>query len=129
MGIHDDLAEQVRRVGNEIFWLGGASPESIEELECRLALRLPKSFRDFLRDYGGGGVVGAEISGIEAGNANLERGGTVLGDTLSCRTRFQLPTGLVVIYFHDDEVVWCLDCREPERDDSDGLRLVSSHSP
>lgn len=60
------------------------------------------------------GGVGAEISGIESGDAGIESGGTVLGDTRECRARYQLPEGLVVIYFHDDEVCWCLDARENE---------------
>ncbi len=113
--IYDDLAERVRGAGLEVSWLGGASPDSIRTLERLLALQLSKSFQDFLRDYGGGGVVGADISGIEAGKADLDGGGTVLGDTLSCRSRFGLPAGLAVVYLHDDEVVWCLDCRDPER--------------
>lgn len=63
-------------------------------------------------EYGGGGPISAEVSGIEDGDAAIEAGGTVYGDTLTCRTRYALPSELIVIYFHDDEVCWCLDTSE-----------------
>ena len=71
--------------------------------------KLPLSFITFLEEYGGGGVVGSEISGIESNNAELDYRGTVYGDTIMCRDQYSLPESLVVIYFSDDEVVWCLD--------------------
>ena len=109
---YDLLVQAVEEAGNEIFWFGGASKAQIERLKSGLRTNLPPSFEQFLEHYGGGGVVGAEISGIESGDAGIESGGTVLGDTRECRARYQLPEGLVVIYFHDDEVCWCLDARE-----------------
>jgi hypothetical protein len=108
MAEYDDLARSVEQAGYEIFWLGPVSREQIGRLEALLELSLPESFRRFLECYGGGGIVSAEISGIEDDAAN-ESGGTVFGDTQECRQHFGLPAHLVVIYFHDNEVCWCLD--------------------
>ena len=109
MAEYDQLAAEAEAAGSEIFWLGGVDQSEVLRLEELLCLRLPASFKRFLGDYGGGGVVGAEVSGIEDGDASNESGGTVLGDTYRCRELFGLPSELAVIYFHDGEVCWCLD--------------------
>jgi len=106
---HDDMAKALESTGYELFWFGSTTDDQIELLEKALASRLPDSFKRFLKSYGGGGVVGAEISGIEGNNAANDSGGTVLGDTKDSRQRYKLPPHLVVIYYHDDEVCWCLD--------------------
>lgn len=103
------LINQLEDSGQEVFWQGKASKESIELLESLLDSRLPKSFKLFLNDYGGGGVVGEEISGIEDDDPTLEHRGTVFGDTRICREDYALPTNMVVIYLGADDVVWCLD--------------------
>ncbi len=107
----DRLIEKVEKSENEIFWFGSASVEQVDELEKLLKLSFPKSFKDFLQAYGGGGVVDAEISGIEDNDASLDYGGTVYGDTLVAREDYDLPDGLAVIFFRDDEICWCLDTR------------------
>lgn len=112
MAEYDDLAEAITTAGSEIFWLGPATEDQIGRVETLLGIVLPRSFRRFMEGYGGGGVIGAEISGIEDNNAELESGGTVVGDTKECRERYDLPAHLIVIYFHDDEVCWCLDTSE-----------------
>lgn len=111
MAEYDELAKAITAAGNEIFWLGAASEEQVRRVEVLLGIALPNSFRCFMGSYGGGGVVGAEISGIEDNNAELESGGTIVGDTIMCRDRYHLPAHLAVIYFHDDEVCWCLDTK------------------
>jgi hypothetical protein len=112
MAEYDELAGAITAAGNEIFWLGAASGEQVRRVEALLGVALPSSFRRFVESYGGGGVIGAEISGIEDNDAELESSGTVVGDTKTCRDRYDLPAHLVVIYFHDDEVCWCLDTSE-----------------
>lgn len=109
MAEYDELIAAVTTAGNEIAWLGTASRDQINSVEELLGVPLSSTFRRFLEDYGGGGVVGAEVSGIEDNDAALSTGGTLVGDTATCRNRFHLPPHLVVIYFHDDEVCWCLD--------------------
>ncbi|WP_076516950.1 SMI1/KNR4 family protein [Achromobacter sp. MFA1 R4] len=117
MAEYDELAMAAEAAGNEIFWLGPASGHQVQRLEALLGLQLSPSYKRFLEVYGGGGIVSAEISGIEDDNAELMTGGSVLGDTFTCRDRFGLPDHLVVIYFHDDEVCWCLDASEGDGDE------------
>lgn len=108
---YKELIQKVEQNGYEIFWQGATSESTINSLEQFLSCRLPPSFRDFLREYGGGGVVGQEISGIEDDDASLDYKGTVLGDTRVCRDAHQLLNELFVIYYTDEETVWCLDMR------------------
>ncbi|WP_394146616.1 SMI1/KNR4 family protein [Vibrio atypicus] len=67
-------------------------------MEELLNIKLPDSFRKFLRVYGGGGVVGSETSGIEDNSAELDYGGTIYGDTLVCREDYDLPENLITIF-------------------------------
>ncbi len=106
---YDELARAAENAGNEVFWFGATSTDQIDRLEALLGARLPGSFRRFLAEYGGGGIVSAEVSGIEENDAENDSGGTVLGDTVVCRSDYGLPHDLVVMYFHDNEVCWCLD--------------------
>jgi antitoxin YobK len=105
-----EMINKLSNSGRPVFWQGEASKESVKELERLLSVVLPSSFHEFLIQCGGGGVEGAEISGIEDDNPLLENRGTVWGDTKRCREEFGLPHYLVVIYFSDDEVCWCLQC-------------------
>lgn len=108
MAEYDELAAAAEAAGYEIFWFGAVSKNKISHVEGLLGVSLSISFRRFLEFYGGGGVVSAEVSGIEGDGESIS-GGTVVGDTIECRDRYQLPSHLVVIYFHDEEVCWCLD--------------------
>ncbi|MCW8876716.1 MAG: SMI1/KNR4 family protein [Kangiellaceae bacterium] len=107
---YDKLIQQVESKGNETFWFGKTDIVQVEKLESMLGLILPSSFKEFLENYGGGGIVESEISGIEDNDAELDYGGTVWGDTVTCREDYELPDNLAVIFFKDDEVCWCLDC-------------------
>ena len=109
MAEYDDLAKKVEANGWSTYWYGPAPEAEIVRLEQLLSAKLPASFKRFLREYGGGGIGDRSISGIEAGNAANRGGGTVYGDTLRCRQVHELPNGLVVVLFYDDEVCWCLD--------------------
>jgi len=101
----------------DLFWQGEASLESINKLQTILKCVLPRSFKDFLLTYGGGGISEEEISGIEANDPYIQNRGTVLGDTLLCREEFQLPEHFIVIYFGMDNVVWCLDTSKLENEE------------
>ncbi len=103
-----ELVVKLQRA-KKVFWQGGASENAIAQLEKLLEVRLPLSFQHFLRDYGGGGVIGQEISGIEDGKASIDNRGTVYGDTLMCRKEFGLPVHHAVIYFTDDDALLSLD--------------------
>jgi len=109
MAEYKELVAAIEAAGYEIFWQGASSGDQIDHVENLLGTSLPGSFRRFLEGYGGGGVINAEVSGIEGNDAALASCGTVVGDTILCRDRYELPLHLVVIYFHDQEVCWCLD--------------------
>ena len=68
MAEYDELAVAAEKAGYEIFWLGPVAANEVKRLEELLEVALPRSFKKFLEDYGGGGVVSAEVSGIEENN-------------------------------------------------------------
>jgi hypothetical protein len=105
----DLLIEKLQASSSETFWHGKADEASISHLAVLLGVKLPDSFRHFLAKYGGGGVVGEEISGIEDNDPKLKHRGTVYGDTLTYRADYGLPTTFVVIYLVEGEAAWCLD--------------------
>jgi hypothetical protein len=113
----NSMIQQLNQSGQDVFWQGGASQLSIQCLESLLHTALPASLKWFLANYGGGGVVGEEISGIENDNPTLEHRGTIYGDTLHCRATHAIPNNLIVIYFGDDDVVWCLEVAQCSRDE------------
>ena len=41
-----------------------------------------------------------------------EFGGAIFYDTNYCRNEFSSPDNLIVIYFKDDEIFWCVDTSE-----------------
>lgn len=118
MAEYDELARTAESAGHEIYWYGATSKEEVDRLESLLGVGLPVSFKKFLQSHGGGGIVSAEISGIESNDASLRNGGTVLGDTLDCRNRYGIPDDMIVIYYHDDEVCWCLDLSQSKGDEA-----------
>lgn len=111
--------------GADIFWQGAADESSIARVEELLGFKLPLSLRSFLLRYGGGGIVGEEISGIESNNPELRSRGTLLGDTFRCRTENGLPAFLAVIYYTDAGICWCIDC---SNHDATGECPVMSYS-
>ena len=105
----EDLIDRCKAAGYKFEFFGPQDDRRIDELAIALGVALSPSFRDFLRQYGGGGIVGEWISGIYSGQPLVRQVGTVYGDTLRMREQVKLPPHLVVIYTQDDEVVWCLD--------------------
>ena len=109
MSKYDDLIEAVKNSGKEFFWYGSAPIEEVDKVETLLNIKLPHSYRRFLCEFGGGGVVDSDISGIEDGNGALDNGGTIYGDTLQCREDYNLPNHLAVFFYREDEICWCFD--------------------
>ncbi|PHI34749.1 hypothetical protein CBQ28_23055 [Pseudoalteromonas sp. GCY] len=116
MNKYSELIKQLDLSEHETFWQGAADLKEIALLEKLISIKLPPSLVSFLRECGGGGVIDSEISGIEDNNANLTHGGTILGDTLDCRGEFQLPEHLVVIFYKENEICWCLDSNTQEEE-------------
>jgi hypothetical protein len=109
-----EALEHIRESGIDVLWLGGCTADAIRVLERLLGVPLPLSFRGFLELTGGGELDRSVISGIEDDDPLLENAGTVWGDTSRCRSEFGPPKHLIVVYFADDEVCWCLDSSRPD---------------
>ena len=97
---------------DEVYWLGACDELQINILEDKLNLSLPSELKEFMLLVGGGGIVGEEISGIVDNDALAESGGAIYYDTCQCRSEYSLPSEMAVIYFKDDDVCWCVDCRK-----------------
>jgi len=109
-GISVELT-RIEAAGLPVFWLGPCSNAVVSRLETQLGLLLPATFREFLMTTGGGEVAASVLSGVESGDPSLEHAGTVWGDTVRCRQEFGLPSHLIVVYFAEEEICWCLDSR------------------
>ncbi|MBU8785261.1 MULTISPECIES: SMI1/KNR4 family protein [Bacillus] len=66
---------------------GGISEGIISELEEKLQLNFPTSYKWFLKNYGSGGMYGIEVLGFVNGKA------TVVDQTKDYRRYFNLPKG------------------------------------
>lgn len=97
---------------DEVYWLGACDESQINILEDKLNLSLPSELKEFMLLVGGGGIIGEEISGIVDNDALAESGGAIYYDTCYCRKEYSLPSEMAVIYFKDDDVCWCVDCRK-----------------
>jgi len=102
-----DLIQQIRDEGEELDFFGPQSETVIRDVESALSCHFPDSYRRWLKEYGGGGVVDEYISGID-GEPLTPNEGTVYGDTVRCREEHGLPANLAVIFYQDGEVIWCL---------------------
>ena len=111
-----DIKCLIKRLGDEaqdeVYWLGACDEVQLNILENKLNLSLPSELKEFILLVGGGGVIEEEISGIVDNDALAESGGAIYYDTCQCRDEYSLPSDLAVIYFKDDDVCWCVDCRK-----------------
>jgi len=94
----------------QVNWTGGVTDDAIADVEKRLDVRLPESYKAFARLVGGEGIEIFPISSIATGD---NAPGTLVDHTLHYRepwVRHPLPKHLVVIQrdFDDNEPL-CLD--------------------
>ncbi len=122
------FAAKLDAAGCTTFWFGAANNDEVVRLGELLGVSLPVEFAEFLRQLGGGGVEGAELTGLD-GVANEEGAGTVLGETKRLREDFSLPRHLVVVRLDDDEYAWCLDCSGQARGVVVGVELGVDKTP
>lgn len=123
-----ELAKKLDAAGCRTFWFGAADKEQVLALETLLRVLLPQQFAGFLSELGGGGVEGAEISGID-GVAEQEGFGTVWGDTRRLRETFGLADHLIVLRVDEEEYAWCLDCAQDSSGSAVALFLGADEKP
>lgn len=114
MGRIEDLIEKILDSGEDLEFYGPQSDESIAALEGALGVKMPPSFVDFLKVYGGGGVTDSDISGIFDDKPLMTNQGCVYGDTMRWREEYGLPENLVVVKVEDEEEALCLDASSPD---------------
>jgi hypothetical protein len=106
MGISELLDQIAASNVKDVVWVGPASESDIDTIEQELRCRLPRSFREFLRLVGGGGVPGLEVSGVGA----RDEFGSVIYDTKAWREEYGLPEHLIIVQRDaDDNEPFCLD--------------------
>jgi hypothetical protein len=125
----DELIQRVRKAGHSVEFYGPQGDEKINDLAAALGTDLSPSFREFLRRYGGGGVVGEWISGIYGGQPLLTNQGSVFGDAVRWRERHHLPPDFVPVYTQEDEVCWCLDTARNGRDGESPIVSFDKSNP
>lgn len=81
---------------------GGISDKKVYEIEDALNVRLPNSYKWFLKNYGSGGAYGVSITGYDFGGAE------VVDWTNMYRREFNLPSGFVVVE-DVDYFAYCID--------------------
>ncbi|MCG3088324.1 SMI1/KNR4 family protein [Sporosarcina cyprini] len=84
------------------FFVGALEDSKISDIEKRLNVKLPESYKWFLREYGTGGVFGIEIFG-----GGLREVPTCVRETEEWR-EYGLPMEFVVIQNYGSGV-YCLD--------------------
>lgn len=99
--IREKITELINNYYDEGFFVGNTEEYLIKEIEIKLGIILPESYKWYVKTYGCGGI-GFDIIGVGKGN-NL----SVVNSTEKYR-KYGLAKGLVVV---EDvgEWVYCLD--------------------
>ncbi|PFD29213.1 spore coat protein [Bacillus cereus] len=96
MGLYRSKIRELLEFNNQREYFYKEKEEAIQEVEERLNVKLPDSYRWFLKEYGGGG------NGLYVNDCN---------DILRYHDRFKsfnIPKGYIIIE-HCDEYSYCLD--------------------
>jgi hypothetical protein len=96
------VATLIAQLGSRAFFTGGVSEERIRQVEELLGVRLPESYKWFLREYGYAAVGGLEILGV---GKSKDRPRVV--DTTCGYRKVGLPKPYVVVS-DCDEWLYCL---------------------
>lgn len=89
--INRELYEKTIKLCGKWF-SGGVSEDLIRLYEDKLGVRFPQSYKEFLKEFGEGGVTGTYINGIED-----EGFGSILNDTENFRNKVSLPHDYIVV--------------------------------
>jgi len=102
----DELIRKSNERGDEVWVSGGVEEHAIETLEAKIGFRLPASYREFLKEYGGIGICDNFISGIVEKDPLKMGGGNMYADTLFMREdyagQYSVPDYLWVVEKHED---------------------------
>ena len=96
------IIELINKAGKKSFFAGKLDDDKINNIEKTLNLKLPNSYKWFLKEYGTGGVDGVDILG-----GGIKETPTCIVETLDWR-KFGLPESFLVIE-NCDEWLYCLD--------------------
>lgn len=118
----DKALEIIEANIEESDFIGEIDEKTIIEAENKLNVKFPKSYREFLKQYGLGDIFGEEIYGLgteETGIPNL------VWITNKFREKESLPNNLICFYFADDGEYFCLDCSKVQGINDDNAPVVS----
>jgi antitoxin YobK len=101
----DELLDLIRAAGKQPDFSGPQSELAIRELENFFGISFPGSYRIFLQKYGGG----FGFSGLYRSDPKLISPGTVLGDTIRMREKYQLGKQYIVVSESPLGVICCID--------------------
>ncbi|MCY8755623.1 SMI1/KNR4 family protein [Bacillus haynesii] len=107
MNTKELVADFINKYATSSDFTGGISIEKINEIQENLNVKLPESYKWFLKNYGSGRIFGVEILGYD-----LE-GAYVVEQSENYRKYYYLPDGIVVIEYVD-EFSYCLDTNKME---------------
>lgn len=96
--------EEILKIApDDAYFVGKADDVRIEDIERRLEVKLPESYKLFLKELGGGGVSGVEFIGNGLGEIPY-----CVKSTMGWRP-YGLPASLVVVEDEGDDWIYCLD--------------------
>lgn len=91
------------------FFAGRRSEELVSLAERTLGLQFPKTYREFVLNYGAGSFGAAEIYGVISDDFVNSCVPDVVWCNLSQRKDFNFPQNLLIIYNTGGEYEYCLD--------------------
>ncbi|RIW34307.1 SMI1/KNR4 family protein [Bacillus salacetis] len=99
------IIKMIENYGVEDDFFGEVSEEYINKAEEKLRIKFPRSYRDFIKKYGSGGICGVELEGVQD---NL--GASVVDATVRWR---KLGLGRNLIVLEDSgEFARCMYCAD-----------------
>lgn len=119
--INRELFEKTEKICGAYF-TGGISDELVIKYQNLLGVTFPKSYIEFLKEFGEGGICGTYISGIK--NENYA---SVLEDTIHFRNTEKIPENYIVVQhcstLQEDWLI-CLDTGRMVDGESPAVKYV-----
>ena len=110
----EELIDQLRENGEQV-WIAGPQPEqAIAGLEHALGVTFPPSYRQFLAKFGAFKLLESSVTGIVDGEPLAKVAESLYGETERLRLDSDLPKHFLVIQ-PDEDSPYCLDTRKSGR--------------